>query len=767
MPPAVSPPRPAPAPPALPAAGWLRIGLLLFVAQALALGLQALLLVHKEGELLVAITVSRIGIAADQVQAGFDRASANGLLLGEARGLGRMLPRLVADDPDIAAIHVFDSRRQPLFATGDAALPAAAAAAILSRDGRWFRFASGSPLLVGQRLPGADGQTAGGVLFTVRADGLEARRQATREATFVRLGVTLAGVAAVLPLLLVAVARLGRPRIALRLRLLVAALLLAGGSSLALSLQALPQFSQQLAPALDAKATSLARFLAGRVGNALSLGIPFAQLNGVEDYFGDTLARHPEILSFRLDGPGRSYVAARPGSAGGEVEVPVAGVDGRLVARLATTTDADVVARELRELAIDMLIVYLVAVVLFNETLGAILARDELAPAASRARLGLARLAVFLLILSEELTRAFLPLHIAHLAGPAGSAAIGLPISAYMLSFALFTPFAGRWAERFGVARCFAAGALLSTAGFAWAMAGAGYWAFVAARCLCAAGYAVGTMAMQQHFLRAAASGERTRALALYVGALQTAAICGSAIGGLLAERFGAAVVFAGAATLGVVALAVQRLDSAPPAAATPAAADSGGLLPVLARPGVWLPLLTAALPAKLALAGFLFYLVPLALQHEGYGSGTTGRALMLYFLLVASTNPLASWLSDRYGWNRRLVGAGGLRIGIGGLAGLVDGLPPGAQLVAGIAALGIGTGLGSAALQSLVGREGPAALVLLRTGERLGAVAGPLFAGSLLTVMAYGGTMAAIGGVVLAAIAVFALSGTRKEPVA
>ena len=40
---------------------------------------------------------------------------------------------------------------------------------------------------------------------------------------------------------------------------------------------------------------------------------------------------------------------------------------------------------------------------------------------------------------------------------PADGAAIGLPISAYMLSFALFTPFAGRWAERYGVACTFAA----------------------------------------------------------------------------------------------------------------------------------------------------------------------------------------------------------------------------------------------------------------------------------------------------------------------
>ena len=118
---------------------------------------------------------------------------------------------------------------------------------------------------------------------------------------------------------------------------------------------------------------------------------------------------------------------------------------------------------------------------------------------------------------------------------------------------------------------------------------------------------------------------------------------------------------------LGLLALAIQRFDDNPrsPAATLPAAP----LRPVLARPRVWMPILGAALPAKLALAGFLFYLVPLALHAEGYGSSATGRALLLYFLLAAATNPVGAWLSDRFGWNRRLVIGGGLLIGAGGLA--------------------------------------------------------------------------------------------------
>jgi hypothetical protein len=53
--------------------------------------------------------------------------------------------------------------------------------------------------------------------------------------------------------------------------------------------------------------------------------------------------------------------------------------------------------------------------------------------------------------------------------------------------------------------------------------------------------------------------------------------------------------------------------------------------------------------------------------------------------------------------------------------------------------------------------------VVLLRTVERLGAVAGPLLAGSLLGLMAYGGVMAAIGAVMGVATLGFVLAGRQQ----
>ena len=67
MPPRAEPPSlPAAPPPDL--RQWLRIGLLLLAALGLALSLQAVLLFHKERDLLTGITVSRIGLLADQMR---------------------------------------------------------------------------------------------------------------------------------------------------------------------------------------------------------------------------------------------------------------------------------------------------------------------------------------------------------------------------------------------------------------------------------------------------------------------------------------------------------------------------------------------------------------------------------------------------------------------------------------------------------------------------------------------------------------------------
>lgn len=734
----------------------LRIGLLLIIAQIIALGMQTALQVQKQQSLLLEVTTSRIGIMASQLESTFQRASANGLLLKETRGLESQITRITAEDLEVSDIKVFGLQASDLyFHTGPMITMAPPEHARLLRSGKPVSsLDDDGRLLIGFPLYDDQKQLAGGSWFRVHTPALIEHLTRAPAEGMSRLAITLAMVLLSLPVALFCCMRYGQ-RWPLRKRLVACALIMGLISSSCLSFQALPGIRDKVAPALDSKAETLADNIAGQIERALQLGIPLEGLRGLEHYFAEELGQHPEVvrLELRLN-DGQILQQARTGDVQQGTRpqaAPIHDHEGRRIGELLAWGNTDLITRELGKLGFDLLILFLATVVLLNEAMGAILSSRHLDSASARvpSRLGLGRFAVFLLILSEEMTRAFLPLYIDELAvarGLTDPSAIGLPISAYMASFALLTPFGGRLSERFGVRRIFATGCLLSSAGFAWALLDPDYVAFIIARCLCAAGYAIATMAMQQHFLRSSSEQNRTRTLALFVGAVQTAAICGAPLGGMLAEQFGAAAVFAGAAGMSTLALLFQRLDRQP---TRQTVSPAPALLPTLARPAVWVPLLGAALPAKLVLAGFLFYLTPLAFKMEEFGSAATGRAIMCYFILVALINPLASWLADRFGWRSTLILLGGSVIGAGGMAGLLGGV---AALMTGIFALGVGTGLSAAALQAQLGQQGPAAIVLLRTLERYGSVCGPMVAGLMLGMAGYPQAMLLMGAIMLAA---------------
>jgi MFS family permease len=506
-----------------------------------------------------------------------------------------------------------------------------------------------------------------------------------------------------------------------------------------------------------AKVEGIAGFVASKIERATKLGIPLDQLPGVVDYFAGIKAHHPEVAALRLIDGGGQPLAAHGQAVGPWIERSAG------PARVAVSADEGFVARRLEELAADIGILLLVAVLVFRELLAALLGRlPSGGGTATGDQLQSLRLPLFLFILTEEMSRAFLPLYIKSFAGGGflgQEAEVGLPIAIYMLCFALATPFAGRWADRWGVARVFAAGVGLSLVGFAWTALVTDYWQLLPARALCACGYAVGTMACQRQLIALTAPAERARGLAMFVGAVGIAAICGAALGGVLADQIGFRPVFAVSALLALLAFVVFRFtlggagkygDAGPPL-------RLAEVLRLMSDRRFAVLMLGGAIPAKIALAGFLFFLTPLALHQLDYSPAAIGRAVMLYFILVAAINPVASWLSDRHGWRLSLTLIGGTLIGIGGLAGWLGTAINEEQAVwIGIATLGIGTGLATAPMQALASEIGARAgassvAVVLRTVERLGSVIGPLWAGVWLAATGWSGAMAAIGLTVLA----------------
>lgn len=382
------------------------------------------------------------------------------------------------------------------------------------------------------------------------------------------------------------------------------------------------------------------------------------------------------------------------------------------------------------------------------------------------------RLPLFLFVFAEEISRSFMPLYIRDLYAPipglSPEMVMGLPIALFMLVIALASPSASLMANRLGARRVFLIGLVPATIGFVMSGLALSVYDLIVWRLATALGYAFITMACQGYIAQVSKQQSRAQGLGVYVGAVLTASVCGTGIGGVLAERVGYRVTFLVAAALTVVtAILIWRLlDSAQPVTEGPSPRKRDFLR--LLRNWRFSALVAfAAIPSKLALTGFLFFLVPLTLsRNPSLDLGDLARMMMAYPVSVVLLSPLVARFADRVGWRAGLVAVGGL---VGG-AGLV--LPafwgePVLAMQAAILLLGISHGLSAspqlAMIPDLCWTECRAigqtnVLAFLRLAERIGSFAGPLLAATLIPVCGYEGAVVALGWVVLAMAAVFAL---------
>lgn len=378
-----------------------------------------------------------------------------------------------------------------------------------------------------------------------------------------------------------------------------------------------------------------------------------------------------------------------------------------------------------------------------------------------------ARLTLFLFAMAEQFSTSFIPLFGQQLGresalglGPDLLAAV--PIATFVAAVALATPFGGRLVSRHGSRRAILLGSLPVALGFLGCAFATSIEEFALARMLCGAGYAVVTIACQAELARAAAAGRVARSLGGFTGAVMTGAVCGTAIGAVLADRLGYSMTFLLSAVLVVV---VQLIAARCITAETPVrTAQPAGLLTEAGRAARNLPfsamVVLVAIPAKLVLGGFVFYAAPIALRDLGFSQPAIGRSVMLYGLCMLPAIALGAWLSDRARVGGILMALAGLMTGAALVLPL--GFDMGIALPVAVALIGILQGLASAPMLALVpalslGADTPSAPMLLgflRLGERLGSVVGPMLAAYVMAVGGTGAVMLLLGTVsVIAAL--------------
>ncbi|MBK1836615.1 MFS transporter [Azospirillum sp. YIM B02556] len=371
------------------------------------------------------------------------------------------------------------------------------------------------------------------------------------------------------------------------------------------------------------------------------------------------------------------------------------------------------------------------------------------------------RLPVFLFCLSEELSRPFLPAYAKSFADEVPwltpDMVVSLPITLFMLIWALSQPGGARFSERWGRARSFAVGALLGSVSLALTASAGSLFELMLWRCLTALGYGLVLITAQGIVVDHSTPRNRAAGMAMFIGALLAAGVCGPVGGGIIADQIGFRATFLLGAALALgaglsVSLLLLRGRGAarPPAGAAPRPA-MGSALPLFRDLRFSALMVLSAIPTKIASTAFLFCLVPLLLTADGATKAEIGRVQMMYFVAFILVSPLAASLSDRWQARRGFIAAGG----IGTLASCLpivatDALwgPPLAIALFGLSQALVGAP--QLTLVSQIAREGglqeTAAIGWYRLIERLGGALGPVTAMAVAVATSYREAMLGIG---------------------
>ncbi|SMC22878.1 Predicted arabinose efflux permease, MFS family [Andreprevotia lacus DSM 23236] len=377
----------------------------------------------------------------------------------------------------------------------------------------------------------------------------------------------------------------------------------------------------------------------------------------------------------------------------------------------------------------------------------------------------------FLLVFSDSLSLSFFPVFAGQFYDPAlglsRQLASSLPISVFMLVWALAMPWAGQWCDRVGYRRAFGVGAAITTVGLLLTAASQTFFDLLLWRSITAIGYGTVFVTAQSYIANNTPADQRTRGMALFLSTFFAGSLAGAAIGGILVDRLGDRPTFMLSALLSAaaaifVARVIRRKSGGGAPRKALKLADFGTLL--RHKQFAAITFLTA-IPSKIALTGFLYYSVPLYLKSVGASQSGTGRMMMAYGLAIIILSPQIARLADALGHRRWFVIAGGYAAALGMFATYLNDSPLGVLIS--ITCLGMAHAVGVSPQLALVGdyckdavqEMGQATTTgIFRLMERLGNVLGPLIAGALIASYGFKGAFYGVGILTLITTTLFML---------
>ncbi|WP_419905968.1 MFS transporter [Kiloniella sp.] len=382
------------------------------------------------------------------------------------------------------------------------------------------------------------------------------------------------------------------------------------------------------------------------------------------------------------------------------------------------------------------------------------------------------RLSLFLFAAADELALSFFPIFTRAAENPLTwldpAIVISLPIAGYLVAYMAASPFSrtliGRWGHKNLIL-----GALifvfLSNFGmfFATNVLEIIFW-----RSLGGAGYALAVLACQDYVIDFEPKEQRTKSLGTFSAALFGGIFSGTALGGVIADRFGTSTAFMFSAFL--VLLSAALLSRMIPKGLSVSTEEEiplklKSIISTLKNPRFFAVCMGLAVPQSLMDQVFISYLFSLQLDALDASAADIGRMLMVYFLMIMLSGTLLGMLTKLKVGESSIAVVGSLITAAGLLAAAA--LPAQWTMLLAAASTGFGHGLlrGPQVELTMKLAEGElkhlgsnSVLGALRLFERGGSILGLLIIAAIAGYWGLSAAIGAIGILIIGGLAVFIL---------
>ncbi|GAB1409901.1 hypothetical protein MASR1M90_10550 [Desulfovibrionales bacterium] len=553
-----------------------------------------------------------------------------------------------------------------------------------------------------------------------------------------------------------------------RKRLYASLLIPLVASQLVFAVAMLEPLRQTSAAHLDTVGQQLGRHFQGELEHVLHLGLSLEQLPPVTDHLRDLQSFLPESAGLGLftNQDQLMHAANAQGALSAQdwntaqstavrTDIPVTGPDGQRAGTISVLMSSLAITKNVWSITLDTLTMTVVAMLFLAEIISMLVVREERrfvsqAPplAASPAFM---RTIMFLCLFAIDLSLSFVPLRVGELDATLfdlpTDVVLGLPVSVEMLMVGTAILSAGFISEKTGWRPLLLIGTCIAALGNLGSGLADHALLYIASRGLAGAGYGLINLAAQVFVLAYSRPDQRAGNLATVFAGLFAGALCGSASGGLIADRLGYGAAFLVAALLlGLICLGLWRIlpEQRPSTApsknnhqALPTLRDIWACLTDLRLAALlWLNIIPSAL---ITVCLFQFF-IPVSLNQAGASPADIGRVVMIFPLVVIYFGPFLGRLVDTSSRKYRPLALAGL-LGAASVAMLLitDGIP---ITVAAIMLLGLANAVfsnaqGAYALELPITEHfGSARIVgIYNVAERLGQVIGPIGLGVILSV--------------------------------